>query len=69
MGDFKPGYNDSLDAEQQVDCEEAIHSILVERLGMVEHEEVLMQIAKDCMAEVLWHFKPEVFNDGPEHYS
>ena len=37
MSDFKPGYNDSLDAEQQVDCEEAIHSILVERLGMVEH--------------------------------
>ena len=68
MSNFKAGYNDRLDPYHQIDCEEAIHSMLLERLGAVEHGEVLMQIAKDCMAEVLWHFKPEVFNDRPEHY-
>ena len=55
-------YSDKLDPEDQLFCEEAVHTILFE--GIEEeglHEEALMTLAKRCTQEVLRRFRPDLF--------
>ncbi len=58
-------YSDKLSAEDQINCEEALHSIIFDNLGdglgEDASEERIADIAKRCTAEVLRRFRPDLF--------
>lgn len=63
-----PSYNDTLDAEQQVDTEEMIASLIFDAeeksvWGVEEHhlsEEECAQLGRDILLRVLAEFRPDL---------